>query len=86
MEYNRRYQAWTGYKEAAASHTAAFKGNKYYRTDWLDEEDLPVKLEGLDVDMVYENFVRQITGNKLQITEAGGSLKDSVARVKKYRR
>lgn len=32
----------------------------------LNEEELPVKLEGLDIDTVYENFVRQIAGDKLQ--------------------
>lgn len=80
LEYQGKYQAWIGYKEAAVSGTAAFKVNKYYHIDWLDEEDLPVKLEGLDLDTVYENFVRQIAGDKLQVTEAGESLKDSVAR------
>lgn len=80
LEYQKKYQAWIGYKEAAASGTAAFKVNKYYHTDWLDEDELPMKLEGLDIDTVYENFVRQIAGDKLQVTEAGESLKDSVAR------
>jgi hypothetical protein len=80
LEYQGQYQAWIGYKEAAASGTAAFKVNKYYHTDWLDEDVLPIKLEGLDIDAIYENFVRQIAGDKLQITEAGESLKDSVAR------
>lgn len=80
LEYQKQYQAWIGYKEEAASGTAAFRVNKYYHTDWLDEEELPVKLEGLDIDTVYENFVRQIAGNRLQATEAGESLKESVAR------
>ena len=80
LEYQGKYQAWIGYKEAAISGAAAFKVNKYYHTDWMDEDDLPMKLEGLDIDIVYENFVRQIAGDKLQVTEAGESLKDSVAR------
>ena len=80
LEYQKQYQAWIGYKEATASGTAVFKVNKYYHTDWLNEEALPVKLDGLDIDMVYENFVRQIAGEKLQVTEAGETLKDSVAR------
>lgn len=80
LEYQKQYQAWIGYKEAAASGTAAFKVNKYYHTDWMNAEDLPVKVEGLNIDTVYENFVRQIAGDKLQATEAGETLKDSVAR------
>ena len=81
LEYQRKYQAWIGYKEATASGNAAFKVNKYYHTEWMEEEDLPVKLEGLDVDSVYENFVKQIAGDKLQVEE-GKSLKDLVAKEK----
>ena len=80
LEYQGKYQAWIGYKEAAASGNMAFKVNGYYHTDWLEEEELPLKLEGLNVDKVYENFVRQIAGDKLQAENAEESLKDSVAR------
>ena len=80
LEYQEKYQAWIGYKEAAASGNMAFKVNGYYHTDWLEEEELPLKLEGLNVDKVYENFVRQIAGDKLQAENAEESLKDSVAR------
>lgn len=81
LEYQGKYQAWIGYKEASASGVAAFKVNKYYHTEWLEEDDLPVRLEGLDIDAVYENFVRQIAGDQLQVTDTGESLKESVARV-----
>lgn len=80
LEYQGKYQAWIGYKEASASGTAAFKVNKYYHTEWLEEDELPVKLEGLDIDSVYEHFVRQIAGNQLQATVTGESLKASVER------
>lgn len=80
LEYENKYQAWIGYKEAATSGNVAFKVNKYYHTEWLDEDELPVKLEGLDVDTVYENFVRQIAGEQLQIAEEGESLKQTIAR------
>jgi hypothetical protein len=83
LEYEGKYQAWIGYKEAAASGNSVFKINKYYHTEWLDEEELPIKFEGLDIDTVYENFVRQIAGDKLQATDLGESLKDSVERAEK---
>lgn len=67
LEYEGRYQAWTAYKEAAAG-VNAFKVHSYYHTDWLPEEDLPLKLEGLNIDKVYENFVRQIGGEALTTT------------------
>lgn len=80
LEYQGKYQAWIGYKEAAASGNKVFKVNGYYHTEWLVEDELPLKLEGLNVDAVYENFVRQIAGDKLKTEAAGESLKESVAR------
>ncbi len=80
LEYQGKYQAWIGYKEAAVSGNKAFKVNGYYHTEWLVEDELPLKLEGLNVDAVYENFVRQIAGDKLKTEAAGESLKESVAR------
>lgn len=64
LEYEGRYQAWTAYKEAPAG-VNAFKVHSYYHTDWLSEDALPLKLEGLNIDKVYENFVRQIGGRAL---------------------
>lgn len=80
LEYEGRYQAWIGYKEAVASGNTAFKVNKYYHTDWMPESELPLELEGLSIDAVYENFVRQIAGDALSQGEAGESLKESVNR------
>ena len=80
LEYQGKYQAWIGYKEAAASGNKVFKVNGYYHTEWLAENELPLKLEGLNVDAVYENFVRQIASDKLKTETAGESLKETVAR------
>lgn len=80
LEYQEKYQAWIGYKEAAASGNKAFKVNGYYHTEWLAENKLPLKLEGLNVDAVYENFACQIAGDKLKTEAVGESLKESVAR------
>ena len=80
LEYQGKYQAWVGYKEASASGSSAFKVNKYYHTEWIDEDPLPMKLDGLDIDAVYENFVKQIAGDVLHTLMIGESLKDTVAR------
>jgi len=79
LEYENQFQAWIGYKEAAGSGTAAFKVNKYYHTEWMLEDELPIKLEGLNIQTVYENFVRQIAGEALQSSQTE-SLKKSVER------
>lgn len=83
LEYDGKYQAWTAYKEASAGN-AAFKVNQYYHTDWMAEDELPLKLEGLSVDAVYENFVYQIAGDTLQAAEHE-SLQDAVERDEKVK-
>lgn len=80
LEYEGKYRAVIGYKEAAAGKTA-FKVDRYYSTDWLDEDDLPVHLEGLTLDAVYESFVRQIAGDVL-VEENGTTLKESIEQQK----
>ena len=83
LEYEGKYQTWTAYKEATASGNNAFKVGTYYNTDWLPEAELPLKLDGLNVDKVYENFVRQIAGDRLQTVTTDESLAESVAREEK---
>lgn len=80
LEYDGKYKAVIGYKEAAGSGKAAFKVDRYYQTEWMPEDKLPVHLDGLNIDTVYENFVRQIAGDVLQAATSQESLKDSVAR------
>ena len=75
-------QAWIGYKEAAASGSNAFKVNRYYHTDWMPEDALHLSIDGLNMDTVYENLVRQIAGDRLQ-TDSSESLKESVERNEK---
>lgn len=80
LQHEDQYKAVIGYKETAGSGTAAFKVDHYYQTDWMPEENLPVGLEGLGIDAVYENFVRQIAGDNLQKKTLGETLKESVER------
>lgn len=83
LEYQEKYQAWIGYKEAMLSGNKAFRVNRYYHTDWLSEEELPLKITGLSLDEVYENFVRQIAGNNLKVQTFGESLKNTIERNEK---
>lgn len=80
LEYEGKYRAVIGYKEAAAGKTA-FKVDRYYSTEWLGEDDLPVHLEGLTLDAIYENFVRQIAGTALT-GEKDTTLKESIEQQK----
>ena len=79
--YENKYQAWIGYKEAAVGKNA-FKVEKYYHTEWIDEEQMRFSLDGLDLDEVYENFVKYIAGDRLKV-QSGEELKDSIERAEK---
>ena len=76
---DRKEQAWIGYKEAAASGSNAFKVSRYYHTDWVPEGSLNFSIDGLNMDAVYANLVRQIAGDSLSSTQ-GETLQESVAR------
>lgn len=80
LEHKGKFQAWTAYKETALTGNALFKVGVYFHTDWLFEQKLPLKMEGLNVDAIYENFVRQIGGTELY-KDCVEPLKVSVERV-----
>ena len=82
LEYNGKYQVWIGYKEFTNIEKKISKVDRYYHTNWLEETELIVKLEGLNLDDVYENLVRQIAGDKLQSDNSTKTLKQSVERDK----
>ena len=82
LEYEAKLQAWTAYKEKTPTANAAFKVGKYYHTEWMTEAELPIRIDGLNLDAVYENFVRQIAGDALK-ADSGESLKASVERDEK---
>jgi hypothetical protein len=77
LEYEGQYKAVIGYKEAAEAGTAAFKVNRYYATEWGSQAELRLELRGLDIDAVYEGYVRQIAGAALIGTQ-GSDLRESV--------
>ena len=71
LRYENLQQAWIAYKEDE-------KIRSYYHTEWL--EDLSLTLQGLTLDEVYENFLRQIAGELLQAeqNENAKPLKDII--------
>ena len=77
LEFDGKYQAWTAYKEASTNGNNALKVGNYYHTEWMYENELPLKADGLNIDKVYENYVRQIAGHKLK-SDKQESLKESV--------
>ena len=78
LEYDGKYKAAISFKEVTENEN--IKVNNYYYTNWLDEKALPLKMEGLNIDTVYENFVRQIAGQSLEKQE-NTNLKQSIAKA-----
>ena len=83
LEYEGKYQAWIGYKEITTSGNKGVKVGKYYHSDWRLEEELHRGLEGLNIDTIYENLVRQIAGDKLKKVTPDESLKESITKDEK---
>ena len=77
--YEEQVQAWIGYKEQSKGGTMAFKAGTYNNTEWLSANELSLRLDGLNMDAVYEGFFRQIAKERLDGTP-GGDIKDAVTR------
>lgn len=82
LECDGKYQAWIAYKEASGAGNSTFKVDTYYHSDWMDASTLPLRADGLTLDQIYENFVRQVAGGRLQ-ANSGSNLKESIEREKR---
>lgn len=79
LVYEEQVQAWIGYKEESQGGTTPFKPGTYYHTEWQSMDELSLHLDGLNMDSVYESFLRQIAGTRLE-DSTKGNLKDAVTR------
>ncbi len=82
LEYERKQKAVIGYKEESTGNST-FKVNSYYSTDWQEADCLDLKIDGLSLDDIYENFIRQIAGDVFTTPVPGESIKDTVNRNEK---
>ena len=80
LEYEGEYQVWIGYKEQSAASSDRYKISKYYNTEWSALEDIDLHIEGLDMDMIYDSYVRRIAGEKLSYRKSRESESKSPAR------
>ena len=73
-------QIWCCNNEFNNNTEAYLKVNTYYQTNWLLYDDLVLKVEGQNLDQVYENFLMQITGKPIQV-ENGNRQTDNVEKA-----
>ena len=76
LEYEGRYRAAMAYKEVSKGKDG-IQVDRYFHTSWLPEDMLQLHLDGLTMDDVYENFIRQIAGKTLPSSEKN-TLKESL--------
>jgi len=69
MTYQNKGQLWISYKEASKSRNNKFRVEHYFQTEWVDVCELSLSLTGLTLDAVYENFLKQIAGDQLKLSE-----------------
>lgn len=79
LVYEEQVQAWIGYKEQSQGGTAVFKPGTYYNTEWQPVNEISLRIDGLNMDAIYEGFIRQIAGERLE-DKSSCDLKDAVAR------
>ncbi len=72
LEYGDEMQAWLSYKEENQVKTGTFKAGTYYHTDWVRADSMTLKLDGLNMDTVYENLLRQIADGSLDTAKDTG--------------
>lgn len=60
IEYKGKYQAYIGYKEKTVA-----KVSRYFHSERVDFDALPLSVEGKSVEEIYSNFVVQVSGGAL---------------------
>lgn len=67
LEYEGQIQVWIGYKEESQTKAEILKVNRYYHTDWLTKDKIHFEIDGLNMDALYEGFIKRIAGDNLTI-------------------
>lgn len=73
------------YKEQGQKDENSAKVDTYFSTEWNDPKLDNIKIDGLDIDAVFSNFVRQIAGDKLtfaESTDAPKTIKEDIEKLK----
>ena len=80
--YEEWGQIWCSNNQSSNHSESKYKVNTYYQTNWLPYDELELKVEGDDLDQVYENFLIQISGKPIPV-ENGSPEKDPVKKTEK---
>jgi len=81
LKYRGSAQIYISFKEDSKNRENKFKVNSYFKTEWLNYEDLSLEIIGLTLDKIYENFIIQVAGDRLQV-ENGKDIKEAIVKAK----
>jgi len=85
LRFKSLAQIYISFKEDSKNRENKFKVNSYFKTEWLSYEELSLEITGLTLDKIYENFIIQIAGNRLQVKN-GKDIKDAVLEAREKER
>lgn len=78
-------QIWISYKTSSKTREDKFKVDTYYTTEWMPYEALHLEINGLDLDKIYENFITQVAGDRLE-RNSDVDIKTAIDRAKEKER
>lgn len=85
IEKGTARKAVISYKEQSQKDKNSAKVDTYFSTGWNDPKLDNIKIDGLDIDAVFSNFVRQIVGDKLtfaESTDTPKTIKEDIEKLK----
>ena len=62
LQFEGQYRLLLNYKEWIDETKGTFRIIRSFRTEWMNDESLALRIEGMSLDKVYESFAGQISG------------------------
>jgi len=81
LRYDQLAQIYISFKEDSKNRLGKFKVNSYFKTEWLNYDNLSLEINGLNLDKIYENFIIQVAGDKT-LFENSEDIKEAVLKSK----
>jgi hypothetical protein len=72
LTFENKGQVCISYKQELANKEGKFKINSFYKTEYTYVDKLQLDIKGLNLDKVYENFILQVAGDKLNVGNGVG--------------
>lgn len=67
VRYEEWGQLWCCDHQTFNPQTGLFNCQYYHQTNWMGADDLSLKINGMDLDQIYENFFMQIAGKAFSV-------------------